>query len=345
MHWLSVLSFLAAASIGLATPIASRWDDMTVKHSWGFVPAKWEHCDHPSAKATIDLRVALKPHRENALIDALYEVSDPKHLKCVSFRLYSHAFAFTHGCIYYQRRYGAHLSKEQVADLVAPHPDTLDLVGSWLAHHRVPSSSISITHGGSWLTLSGIPVAQANALLGASYQFYRHTESSETVLRTIGYALPEALHEHVQTVAPTTYFGSPRALRQTSQLRPNGPTLPDGDPELQNELASLSPDGPVPANCSNIITPTCLRILYKTRGYVPRAPDENQLGITGYLEQYVSRSDLKEFMTRFRPDAEDSQVTIVNVNGSINDEDNPGVEARILPLMSVYVSKTCNPTG
>ena len=248
------------------------------------------------------------------------------------------------GCIYRQCRYGIHLSKEQVADLVAPHSDTLDLVGSWFAHHQVPSSSISITHGGSWLTLSGVPVAQANALLGASYQLYRHTETGETVLRTIGYALPEALHQHVQTVAPTTYFGSPRALRQTSQLRPNGLTLPNGDPELQRELASLGPDSPVPANCSEIITPTCLRILYNTGGYVPQVQGKNQLGIAGYLGEYVSQSDLKEFMILFRPDAVDSQVSIVNVSGS-NDENNPGLEARILLPMSVYVSITCNHTG
>ena len=68
---------------------------------------------------------------------------------------------------------------------------------------------------------------------------------------------------------------------------------------------------------------------------MPRAPYENQLGITGYLGQYVSRSDLKEFMVLFRPDAVDSQVEIVNVNGSTNDEKNPGVEARILLLMSL----------
>ena len=206
------------------------------------------------------------------------------------------------------------------------------------------SSSISITHGGSWLFLSGVPVAQANALLGASYQLYRHIETSETVLRTIRYALPEGLHQHVQTVAPTTYFGSPRALRQTSQLRPDGPTLPNGDPELRNALASLSPDSPVPANCSNIITPTCLRILYTTGGYVPQVQGKNQLGIAGYLGEYVSQSDLKEFMTLFRPDAVDSQVSIVDVSGG-NDENHPGSEARILLPVSVYVSITCNHTG
>ena len=88
MHWLSVLFFFATAPVGLTTPIAQRWDDMRVKHSWDSIPAKWEHHGHPQASATIDLRVALKPHRENALIDALYEVSDPKQPKCVSSPLF-----------------------------------------------------------------------------------------------------------------------------------------------------------------------------------------------------------------------------------------------------------------
>ncbi|KAH9038823.1 hypothetical protein EDB84DRAFT_1478556 [Lactarius hengduanensis] len=51
-------------------------------------------------------------------------------------------------------RYRAHLSKE-VAKLVAPHPDTPELVHSWFVHHSVKSSSISTTHGGSWLTVTG----------------------------------------------------------------------------------------------------------------------------------------------------------------------------------------------
>lgn len=100
------------------------------------------------------------------------------------------------------RRYGAYL-----AELVALQSDTLQLVNSWLAHHKIPLSSISITHGG-WLKPSRVPLAQANALLGASYQLYRHEETRETILRTMGYALPAALHGPVLTVAPTTHFAS-----------------------------------------------------------------------------------------------------------------------------------------
>jgi hypothetical protein len=81
---------------------------------------------------------------------------------------------------------------------------------------------------------------------------FRHTEMNETVIRTIGYSLPAALHDHVQTVAPTTYFGSPRALRQMSKLVFNAPTLPNGDLELQEVSATFAPGDPVPSNYSSI---------------------------------------------------------------------------------------------
>jgi len=56
-------------------------------------------------------------------------------------------------------RYGAHLSKEQVAVLVASHPDKLNLVNSWLEDHGVPPHlCLSVTLGGNWLVVTGLPV-------------------------------------------------------------------------------------------------------------------------------------------------------------------------------------------
>jgi tripeptidyl-peptidase I len=349
MRWFFVLPVFAVVPIGFANTIARRWDDTRVKHSWGSIPEKWEYHGHPPDHATIDLRVALKPHRDNALVDALYEVSNPEHPKCVSVLLLpASAFTLSRRCIGCHRRYGAHLSKEQVAELVAPHPDTVELIGSWLGHHDVPTSLVSISHGGSWLTLSGVPVAQADALLGASYRLYRHTETHEVVLRTISYALPAVLHERVQTVAPTTYFGSPRALRQTSRLVPNGPTLPKGDLELQNASTDALGSGtslPLPDSCSRTITPRCLRRLYKTERYVPRVPGKNRLGIAGYLGESASQSDLKVFMTLFRPRAVGAGFSVKSINGGINDQSNPGSEVRTVLPAGVYVTQACNPTG
>ena len=248
-----------------------------------------------------------------------------------------------------QCRYGAHLSKEQVAELVAPHPDTIEYIGSWLEHHDVPASLVSFTHGGCWLTLSGLPVPQADALLGASYRLYRHAETNQTVLRTIGYSLPAILHEHVQTVVPTTYFGSSRALVQTSRLMPDSPTLPyASDLALQDASVNASSPGidlPVPPYCNHTVTPTCLRRLYKTDGYVPRALEKNKLGITGYFGISVNQTDLTKFMTLFRPDAVGAQISVVSVNGSNNNLSSPISEVRSVLAAGSYVTKTCNSTG
>jgi tripeptidyl-peptidase I len=237
-------------------------------------------------------------------------------------------------------RYGAHLSKGQVAELIAPDPHALELVISWLTHHRVHSSSISITHGGGWLTVSKVPLAQANALLGASYQLYRHVETNEIILRTINYALPSTLHEHIETVAPTTYFGSPRALRQNLRLVPNGSTLLKGTSEPFHMAAAGIPGSSAPHQSLNIVTPALLRRLYGTEKYEPQSAGENKLGIVGYLQQFASQSDLTVFMRRFRPDADPEQATfsVVTVNGGINDQNHPTAEVRRISREGVRYS-------
>ncbi|SRR6266702_496760 len=183
-HRLSVLSVLAASPpADLVTPLALLWDDIRLKHTWSAVPANWESLGLPPAS----LHIALKAHPENALVDALHEVSDPWHPKYVLPTTLPLAPELM--CALLRFGYGAHLSKEQVA----PHPETLGLVNSWLKHRGVPSS-ISVTPRGGWLTITDVPVSQADNLLGASPRLYWHTGTNETILRTVGYALPALLH-------------------------------------------------------------------------------------------------------------------------------------------------------
>ncbi|KAH9170796.1 subtilisin-like protein [Lactarius sanguifluus] len=303
-HWLYVLSFLTAAPpADFATPLA-LWGDMRVKHTWSAVPANWETLGCPSAGTTIDLYIALNPHQEDALIDALYEVSDPKH-----------------------PRYGAHLSKEQVAELVRPHPNTLELVTTWLAHHGVRPSSISTTHGGAWLTASNVLVSQANEMLGASYQLYRHAKVNDTIIRTVSYALPEVLHTHIQAIAPTTYFSSTRTLQQTPRTRSVGAAA-----ALAEAEAASGKPVTVLSSRDDEVMPSQLRWLYKTFAYVPTAADQNALGIFGFQNDYPSKTDLTMFMTNFRSDVQPPSLatfTVELVNGGGYDPDNPDIEASI----------------
>ncbi|KAF8266324.1 subtilisin-like protein [Lactarius quietus] len=320
-HLLSALFVLAAAR-PLSDPVP-RWDNKSVKHAWHVVPAGWESSITPPAGVTIDLSIALKPHDENALIDALYEVSDPRHPK-----------------------YGGYLSQDQVAELVAPHPHTFKLVNAWLEHHGVPSSSISTSHSGNWLTLTRVPLSKANDLLSASYQYFLHAETNETIIRTLAYALPDVLHPHVQTIVPTTFFGSgsPQVSLQTVQVHHSDVAAPHA-----KLLSSRVDDDDID------VTPSLLRTLYKMEAYVPSAVRKNILGTVGLRGLSASQADLSTFMAEHRPDAANANYVVVMVTGTEYDSNNPNVEMNIdvqyasamsypTPQLYFNLGKADNPT-
>src|SRR6266702_747513 len=219
-------------------------------------------------------------------------------------------------------RYGAHLSKEQVAKLVAPPPDVLELVNAWIKHHGVLPSTVSTKHGGSWLTLIDVPMSRANDLLSASYRLYQHIGTNETVLRTLSYGLPATLLAHGQTVSPTTHFGGPPTSWQKPLMRPGGGAV-------ALEKAALGEPGTVLSSREEFVTPSFLRGLYKTSAYVPAAADRNKFGVTGFLNQYPSPDDLSVFMNEFRSDGISATFTVVQIGGGENDPSNPGHEANL----------------
>ncbi|KAH9033516.1 subtilisin-like protein [Lactarius pseudohatsudake] len=330
-HCIFVLSVLATGLGllqvgGLAKPLSPHWDDIYIKHSWDAVPKNWVSLGQPPSDTTIDLYIALKPQRENALVDALYEVSEPGH-----------------------PRYGAHLTKEQVADLVAPRPETLELVNSWFEHHGISSSSVSRTHGGNTLKLKGVSVTQANTIIGASYQLYRHVESGETIVRTVRYSLPRALHWHVLIVAPTTSFISPPTQWQTPRIHSSRETaglvkLASGEPATM--LSSRKQ--------IDYVTPPFLRWLYDTVAYIPTAMGENVLGVVGFLGDYPSPADLLAFMRKYREDADDATFRVDEIQGGGNNPADPHkeantdiqyAEAMAYPTPHIFYSTGQGPSG
>lgn len=141
MIW-STFLVLGLAQICVANPVSKRWEELSVKHSWLEVPRGWELQGPASGDHAMSMRIGLKQNKMDELISALYEISDPAH-----------------------ERYGAHMSAEEVNALVAPHPDTLELVNAWLAHHDVDTSSAERTGANDWITLR-VTVAQAERMLG-----------------------------------------------------------------------------------------------------------------------------------------------------------------------------------
>ena len=83
---LSVLLVLAPALLlGPAAPlrVPSPRGGLVVKHKWDVIPDNWRSLGPPPDESTIDLHIALQPNQKNALIDVLYEVSQPGHPKQV----------------------------------------------------------------------------------------------------------------------------------------------------------------------------------------------------------------------------------------------------------------------
>lgn len=125
----------------------------------------------------------------------------------------------------------------------------------------------------------------SNLLAGTKYNVYRHANSDEQVVRTMGYSLPTVLHGHVDVVTPTTYFGTMRSMKATSFKQPQIKAL---EADVEPAIGAA-----VPASCATTITPACLRALYNTTSYVPKSTASNKIGIVGYLEEYANRADLQ----------------------------------------------------
>jgi tripeptidyl-peptidase-1 len=89
----------------------------------------------------LELKIALPQPKFPELEQHLWEVSDPNHA-----------------------RYGAHLSKQETEALMAPHPETLDVVRKWLALHGLVEEDITLSSANDWVTIR-VPVGLAEEML------------------------------------------------------------------------------------------------------------------------------------------------------------------------------------
>ncbi|KAF8262585.1 hypothetical protein EI94DRAFT_673622 [Lactarius quietus] len=111
---LCALLLIAAPLADVATPRIA-WHNTRVKHTWHVVPTNWESLGHPPSGTAVDLYIALRPNRESALIDdEASKARPPPQSQPQASTVTPHPF-----------RYGSNLSKEQVAELVMPYPETL----------------------------------------------------------------------------------------------------------------------------------------------------------------------------------------------------------------------------
>lgn len=104
-------------------------------------PRGWVKLAPAPAGHEIELRIGLPQPNFPILEQHLYEVSDPEHA-----------------------RYGAHLSKAEVEELVAPHQDSINAIDEWLATYGLDDTSLVRSPAKDWVTIK-VPVSLAEKML------------------------------------------------------------------------------------------------------------------------------------------------------------------------------------
>ncbi|KAJ7062765.1 family S53 protease-like protein [Mycena amicta] len=176
--------------------------------------------------------------------------------------------------------YGQYLTADDVADFVKPSNETFQNVTAWLQENHIDFSAISPAKDTLQIIL---PVSEANKLLNTNFSVFTHVESGQTSVRTLEYSIPATLLPHIDLVYPTTSFARLRVAPKlnTSEVNRRG--------------------NPIPDNCNQAITPTCLQDLYS----IPTTPathSTNQIAVAGFLNQYANNQDLEDFLEVLRPD-------------------------------------------
>ncbi|PFH47604.1 hypothetical protein AMATHDRAFT_151702 [Amanita thiersii Skay4041] len=300
LFFLSTLALAFAAS-GYALPRST----VNLLKETVHVPRGWTRHSSPSPDHVIVLRIGLPQPNFPVLEKHLYEVSDPAH-----------------------ERYGQHLSKEEVDNLVAPHSDSIKAVDEWLASFGFGEESIVRSPAKDWVTIR-VPVSLAEEMLDTKYHVWKHDKSGDYLVRTTSYSLPETLHEHVDVIQPTTMFAQFKGAKSTLVWMDETETVEvqHGKTRIVDPATGLAVD----PSCNTTITISCLQQMYNAVGYEPLADGGNSIGITGYLEQFANLQDLQTFYAEQRPDALNSSFEFISVKGGLNDQNlsNAGAEANL----------------
>ncbi|KAJ4479182.1 tripeptidyl peptidase A [Lentinula aciculospora] len=256
-------------------------------------PRQWRRHSSPPPGSRIELRIGLTQPHIHILENHIQEISDPDH-----------------------ERYGQHLSKNEVENLVAPSNETVHLVHEWLSSHGIEDADMSRTPAKDWVVVN-LPISLVEKMLDTNYSVWQHADGHFTI-RTTRYSLPEYLLDHIDLVQPTTMFARFSNMRTTMYRATD--KLAVGQIQGSSRYELLTPSLDSQPNCNHTVTLQCLQSLYDIAGYKPQAYSRNSIGLTGYLEQYANQEDLKLFLADQNPGASNASFDVKLIDGGLNNQ-------------------------
>lgn len=88
-----------------------------------------------------------------------------------------------------------------------PHPHSLAAIDNWLIDLGIDLTSAERSPAKDWLSVT-VPISVAEKMVNAKYMTFNHTISKRKVVRSLEYSLPASVSDHIDTIHPTTFFGS-----------------------------------------------------------------------------------------------------------------------------------------
>jgi tripeptidyl-peptidase-1 len=196
-------------------------------------------------------------------------------------------------------RYGKHLKRDELKDLIKPRADSTASVLTWLEQSGIEARDIQ--NDGEWINFLA-PVKRAEQMMGTTFKTYQ-SQARPALKRTrsLGYSVPLEVRSHIDMIQPTTRFGEIR---------------PEFSQVLTQEAAPFSALA-VNATCNTRITPDCLADLYNFKDYNVSDKADVTIGVSGFLEQYARFNDLDRFIQRFAPSLAGKTFEVQSINGKM----------------------------
>lgn len=261
------MQILSKAVLTIAGLLADNVSSRVIKASYrvferlSAAPSGWSMQAHQlvDPSTPLSLRMHLKQQNVAEFEQLVYDISTPGHPS-----------------------YGAHMSQLEIKDMLRPRDETTNLVMSWLDSANLRQKS-RFEH--DWVYIEAT-IAEIEDLLDAEYAYFQNEETQTTVLRTLSFALPVQLHDHVNMIHPTTHFPGKSSMKTSVEVvKKRNDKREEAHRQQHEEYERSLLDGLDVARCNATVTPDCLKALYGFEHYKPNKKNGNKFAVAGYLKE------------------------------------------------------------
>ncbi|OAA41838.1 alkaline serine protease AorO [Beauveria brongniartii RCEF 3172] len=214
-----------------------------------------------NGNSSVPVLIGMKQKNIENMMDYVLEVSDPTSAK-----------------------YGQHYTREQVDALFAPDDQAIDSVKDWLIKSGIAADSINLSRNKAWVRFESTVSVLESLLqvnLTAPKNAKRDTSAAEP-------KLPPQISSVVEFVLPS--------LNTSSHAASTGPKARGRGHPLSRPFRGFV--DPVSLDeCDQVITPACIRAMYKIPSASSTIARNNALGIFETEGNYFNQADLNEFIS------------------------------------------------